>query len=119
MPKNTKAGGPSYEPGFADEATLAELPQGKSERALQVEGARPGALPDGDDTERVDEGDGVERTQVDTLDDDAFDPGDYTINEVNTYLDQCRDEGNQAELDRVIGEERAGKARARILNRAN
>lgn len=50
---------------------------------------------------------------------DEFDPADYTVAEVNTYLDDCRDEENRAEFDRVLHAEQAGKNRAGILNRAS
>lgn len=49
--------------------------------------------------------------------DDVFDPGDYNVTDVNAYLDLCRDEDNQAEFDRVMAAEQAGKNRAGIVNR--
>lgn len=59
---------------------------------------------------------------LDAMPVDDYDPADYTVAEVNTYLDQCASEGNQAEYDRVLLAERAdqgGKGRAGILGRVN
>ncbi len=50
-------------------------------------------------------------------DDEEFDPGDYTVTEVNAYLDQAAADGNEPETDRVLAAERAGRARSGILNR--
>jgi hypothetical protein len=111
MPKITKQGGPSFDPNEPqpDPGTFAES-GGLAESALP-------AAAEGDTTERTAEGGGVERVEVDSL--DEFDPAEYTVDEVNRYLDQCRDEENRAEFDRVIHAEQTGKNRVGILNRAS
>jgi hypothetical protein len=48
---------------------------------------------------------------------DEYDPADYTVAEVNAYLEQCAAEDNSAEFDRVIEAERRGKYRIGIINR--
>jgi hypothetical protein len=53
-----------------------------------------------------------------SVDRDEYDPADYTVNEVNGYLDDCRQEGNLDELERVLKAEEAGKNRSGILSRA-
>jgi hypothetical protein len=121
MPKNTRAGGPSYEPGFADDATMAELPQGKSPRALEVERAgevepRSAAFQDRDPGTFAESG-GLAAEPAEPG--DQFDPAEYTVDEVNRYLDDCRDEENQTEFDRVILAESKGKNRVGILNRTS
>jgi len=62
----------------------------------------------------------VEVDEAQAAVDDDYDPGEYTVAEVNTYLDQCVAEGNLDEGRRVLDAERVdagGKGRAGILNR--
>lgn len=94
MAKITRQGGPSVEP--------AELDQ--TDQTAEQQHATPllGAT-EGDTTEPVDG--------------DEYDPGDYTVAEVNAYLDQCQADNNPTEFKRVGHAERVGKARAGILNR--
>lgn len=48
-------------------------------------------------------------------DPDAFDPGDWTVAEVQEYLDGLADDdAGDAERDRVLAAERAGKGRTTI-----
>lgn len=89
MPKITKQGGASFGPDEVDPGTFAES------AGLADTGGPP--VVEGDD----------------------FDPADYTVDEVNRYLDDCRDEENRTEFDRVVFAERAGKNRVGILNRAS
>ncbi len=63
------------------------------------------------------EGEAVEGERTEQGDPETYDPADYTVAEVNDYLDQCAADGNDPEADRVLTLERAGKARSGILNR--
>lgn len=56
--------------------------------------------------------------EVASADPDAYEPGDYTVSDVNAYLDECRADGNTDEAGRVLELERAGRNRAGIVNRA-
>lgn len=88
MPKITRAAGATHELDTENDDTGTALP----------------AAVEGDDTEQVAG--------------EEFDPGAYTVTEVNAYLDECRADGNPDEATRVLELERAGKNRAGILNRA-
>lgn len=94
MPKITAAGGPSYAPGQEpDPGTFAES-AGLAGDTTTVEPA---------------EAEGEE-----------YDPADYTVAEVNDYLDQATEDGNLDEVRRVLDAERTtngGKGRAGILSR--
>lgn len=48
---------------------------------------------------------------------ETYDPADYTVIEVNEYLAECQQDGNEVEYERVLAAERTGKARSGILNR--
>lgn len=91
MPKISRAQGVSY-----DEATVAAAAeQDEKLPGLELAGEQP----------------------ADEVDEDAYDPGDYTVIEVNEYLAQCQEDGNGFEYDRVLAAERTGKARSGILSR--
>ena len=62
----------------------------------------------------------VEGEADERVDGDEYNPGDYTVTEVNAYLDECVADGNLEEARRVLSVERVdagGKGRAGILNR--
>jgi hypothetical protein len=92
MPKISRAQGVSY-----DEATVAAA----SEQNEALPGLEVGA----------------EQPAEDQVDEDAYDPADYTVIEVNEYLAECQQDGNEVEYERVLAAERTGKARSGILNR--
>lgn len=94
MAKITAAGGTSY-----TEAELEANPE------LVQDSPAEGDAPTDAPTAPTDDGP------------DGYDPADYTVTEVNAYLDQCLAEDNRAEYDRVIEAERRGKYRIGIINR--
>lgn len=96
MPKITRHGGPS-------EAVEVPLDPDQVELDVELDGT-------GRELPLAVEGDTAMRTVG-----DEYDPSDYTVAEVNAYLDQALQEGNLVEVQRVLDAERAGKARAGIL----
>jgi len=104
--KISKAGGPSYE-GVDGNDDAGVFPTGRAGESTES------------DTQSTTVDTDQDRPAEGRDDGNDYDPGDYTVTEVNAYLDDCRDEGNQAEYDRVLAEERGGKARAGILNRGS
>jgi hypothetical protein len=117
MGKISRSGGPTVAgvPGLDNQSDREEdqLPEqvgGRPDVATRIEqasqqeeGGRGGAGPVGDTD--------------DTPQGEEYDPADYTVSEVNAYLDQCAAESNRDEYDRVMDAERRGRGRLSILNR--
>jgi hypothetical protein len=106
MPKISKVGGPSIEPAVAT-ATAESGEPGLAERA------------DLGFTQATEVQEAGEQTaaEAEAGEDEQFNPADYTVAEVNTYLDQCQEDGNEQEYNRVMTAEKTGRGRLSIVNR--
>lgn len=128
MAKISRVGGPSVEAGLSETGEPLNVPA--QERGMFADPHRAAermtpvadeGLGDGD--RREDQERDADGTQVpdaddgDHDDDDAdeeYDPGQYTVGEVNAYIEQARAEGNHDEATRVLQAERDGRNRSGI-----
>jgi hypothetical protein len=105
MPKISKEQGPSYAPDLVERTEEADPTF-----------TFPGAETAGAASETAT----AEEDATTTVAEEEYDPSEYTVAEVNDYLDQAQEDGNLDEVRRVLDAERTGnggKGRAGILNR--
>jgi hypothetical protein len=94
----------------------AHLQQGAGEVTPERQAAKAAGVDPDADQDDTDDTDDQADDDESGGEEDAFDPGDYTVEDVNQYLaDLDDDDAGNAERERVLEAERRGKARVTIL----